>query len=101
MYQASVMKDLILLDNGSTVSVFCNPELVENIHETEESLRLSINGGEVTTKMKATVPGYGEVWFTSKAITNISAYLKWKRSTELQMIQLKIKLLQSIYLTRQ
>jgi hypothetical protein len=51
MYQANMMKDLILLDNASTVNLFCNQELVENAQEREETLRQSTNGGEVVIKI--------------------------------------------------
>jgi hypothetical protein len=70
-YVADKMKDYIILDNGSTVSLFCNPELVENIRSVNETLTLSTNGGNISTNMRATVPGYGEVWYDPNAITNI------------------------------
>jgi hypothetical protein len=73
-YQADVMREWILLDNQSTASIFCNSDMVENIHEVEDELTLHTNGGTLSTKMKATVPGFGLVWYQPKAITNIFSF---------------------------
>jgi hypothetical protein len=73
-YQAQDMKSLILLDNGYTVNLFCNPNMVSDIKETNEALELSTNGGELRTNKHANVPGYGEVWYDEKAITNIFSF---------------------------
>jgi hypothetical protein len=35
---------------------------------------LSTNGGELHTNLRATVKGFGEVWFHPKAITNIFSF---------------------------
>ena len=75
LYQAEDMKNWILLDNESTTTIFCNPNLVHDIRNTiNESLDLVTNAGILRTNQKATVPGWGEVWFNPHAITNIFSY---------------------------
>ena len=36
------------------------------------------NGGEVVTDQKATVPGFGEVWYDTQSIANIFSFAELK-----------------------
>jgi Reverse transcriptase (RNA-dependent DNA polymerase) len=65
------LRKLILLDNQSTVDLFCNSSLVTKVWNTKDSMTVQGNGGSLTTKSKAFLRGYGEVWFHADAITNI------------------------------
>jgi hypothetical protein len=61
----------ILLGNGSTLSLFGNPNMVTNIRESKTTLELATNAGTKTTKQVADVPGFGTVWHDKTAIANI------------------------------
>jgi hypothetical protein len=68
------LKEVILLDSQSTMDLFCNRALVENVNNSKTTMRLQSNGGHMIVKREATVKGYRKnVWYSEKAITNIVA----------------------------
>jgi hypothetical protein len=61
----------ILLDNQSTIDVFCNKQLLVNIHKTNSTMSIHCNAGVKTTSEIGDLPGYGEVWYHPTGIANI------------------------------
>ena len=53
----SRMKDSIILDTGSTLSIFGNPELVNNIRESDVTLQLATNAETQESNQVAELPG--------------------------------------------
>ena len=68
------MRESITLDNGSTLSLFCNPELVKDIRQSNTTLKMHTNAGSKESNQQATVPGFGNVWFQEDAIANIFGF---------------------------
>jgi hypothetical protein len=66
-----IPRSWVLLDNQSTVHLFNNSEILDDIHEGENWMSVASNGGYTVTNKKGTFPIYGEVWYDPKAITNI------------------------------
>ena len=71
---SSKMKDDIILDNGSTLSIFANPELVEGIRKSKSTLEMATIAGTWLTNQKANIPGFGTVWYDEGAIANIFSF---------------------------
>jgi hypothetical protein len=71
------MRNHLLLDNQSSVHVFCNPHFVSNVRSAERQLQLKSNGGNLPIFEVADFDGFNkEVWYLEEAITNIlSLYL--------------------------
>ena len=66
-----IPRNWILLDNQATIDIFCNENLVEDIREVNEGMTVIGSTGTRTTMWKATLPGYGEVWFDRNNAANI------------------------------
>mgnify|MGYP002176679840 FL=1 len=73
------LKNWITLDNGSTLSLFSNPQLVEDIRTTDKTLVLATNAGIKHSNQEATVPGFGKVYYDKDAIANIFGFSDLKK----------------------
>jgi hypothetical protein len=69
----------ILLENGSTLSLFGNPNMVTDIRESKTTLELATNAGTKMTIQVAEVPGFGTVWYDETAKANIFGLLDLKK----------------------
>jgi hypothetical protein len=78
-WASNTKEDSILLNNGSTLSLFGSPKMVTNIRESKTTMELATNAGTRTTKKIANVPGYGMVWYDKTAIANIFGLSKLKK----------------------
>ena len=66
------LRNIILLDNESTMDLFCNKSIVNKITKSKSRLKVQSNGGSMYVTNKASIPGYkNKVWFSKNAITNI------------------------------
>ena len=65
------MEDAIVLDSGSGIDLFCNDKWFESIDVNPAPIKIGTNAGQLRAEHKAHLKGYGDVPFSSKAITNI------------------------------
>jgi hypothetical protein len=61
----------ILLDSQSTVSVFKNQRLVQNIRDSPPPLKVHTNDGSQISHHVATVQNFGTIWFNPALLANI------------------------------
>ena len=73
------LKNCITLNNGSTLSLFSNPDFVTNIRTTRTTLALAKNAGVKKSNQEAQVPGFGKVYYNKDAIANIFGFLDLKK----------------------
>jgi hypothetical protein len=68
------LRKIILLDSQFTMDLFCNAALVSKTCQSTTIMILNSNSGTMVVTRKATKPGYNkDVWFSTRAITNIIA----------------------------
>ena len=61
----------IILDYGSTMSLFRDPSLVSDVAMATWPIEIATNAGRRIVTHKAKVDGFGEVWYNEDAIANI------------------------------
>ena len=76
-------RNVIILNNGSSLSLFCNPGLVHDIKPSHKRMILAMNAGSKQHSTKATVPGFGEVWFDPEAIANIFGFAEMRKKHQI------------------
>jgi hypothetical protein len=78
------LKNCITIDNdGSTLSLFSNPDLVQYIQTSSKTLSLATNAGVKQSNHKANVPGFGKVYYDEDAIANIFGFSDLKKKHQI------------------
>ena len=72
------LKDLIILDNGSTAHTMMNPDMVENIRPSQQILKMKTNAGTKNMTLQADVRELGTVWYDANQIANIFGFASLK-----------------------
>jgi hypothetical protein len=73
------LKNCITLNNGSTLSLFSNPDLVQDIQTSSKTLSLATNAGVKQSNCEAIVPSFGKVYYDENAIANIFGFSDLKK----------------------
>jgi hypothetical protein len=61
----------LLLDNQSTIDVFANGNMLEDIHQVDDEMVIASNSRSNVTSEMGMLPGYGLVWYDPVGIANI------------------------------
>ena len=64
----------ILIDSGSTCSVFCDKRFLQNIRDSSTILHATTNGGSQDSTQRGSFPGFFDVWFNPESLVNILAW---------------------------
>ena len=62
---------VIILDSGSTLHTFANPDFLTDIRPAEKSTRMATNGGIKKLSVEGDVHGFDTVWFDATTLANI------------------------------
>jgi hypothetical protein len=68
------LENCITINNGSTLSLFSNPELVQDIRTSSKILSLATNAYVKQSNREANVPGFGKVYYDEDTIANIFGF---------------------------
>jgi hypothetical protein len=71
------------LDNGSTLSLLSNPELVQGIQRSSKTVSLATDAGVKQSNRKVNVPGFGKVYYYEDAIANIFRFSDLKEKDQI------------------
>ena len=77
--QGKVPNNWVLLDNQSTIDVFCNGALLHIICQATTPLDIHCNSESTTSNMEGDLPGYSTVWYHPIGIANISSLGRMKQ----------------------
>ena len=66
------LKNVILLDNYSTLDLICNKKLTSKINKSDKNISVQGNGGTLAIKYSSRIPGYNyDTWYSNDEISNI------------------------------
>ena len=71
MMQGQKVKNFILLDRGSTTSLFWKTQNIANINNTLQPMQIQTDGGDLEAIQECQVPDLGDVFFHPDAMNNI------------------------------
>ena len=73
----------ILLDSQSIVNVFCNCNLLQNVHQVLKQMQIPCNAGIQSTNLVRELSAYGDIWYDLKEIANILSPRNMKRKYDI------------------
>jgi hypothetical protein len=81
-----IPKHFVLLDSDSTISIFNNASMLNDIHEVDTPLVLESNGGgRCVTSQMGSIKDFGKVWYDPNSIANILSLAEVRKTRRVTM----------------
>ncbi|MGA0888342.1 MAG: Ty1/Copia family ribonuclease HI [bacterium] len=65
------LKDVLLLDSGTTKSMICNEDFIYSIQESQNPMIMETNGGTKIVRHEGFMPSFGKIGYDKDLIANI------------------------------